>query len=682
MQQRLVQQRLVWTFQLFLALAICSVMGCGGGGSSTTRLTGDAAHRAAVIAGYQSFSAGVAYPFNTLKMIAPTGSAIRAGKSTALTAALRPWGLAPLSRHSGTTRATNLPYISGLNLYSDETPVVNGNTWTLNFFTDAAGTASAGNIVITLPANANGGTDYPSYPAQITMVINLTAGNLPCNGNVVVTFTGNTGKNTMTGKLTLARGPITFNIDLALDDSLNVTGTIVGQENGTTISLTNCTGNLFGTLSCDLSIQPYGWTGTATGSFVTGQFSTKVTTTTGNCTASIDSSGNLVIAYPDGKTETVTNPLAAALTTSSSGSSSSSTGTSGTGTSGTGSSGSGTSGTGSSGSGGTTGTTTPTYNAPLNLGAITPVQINTNGQILGISADSSKLPVFMQSSTATLQSLPGVTQPFQSGGFSALRMNNSGQIVGFGGNVGGAFWQSATSQPQLLSNGNSTAYAISDGGVIVGQTFDALSTPITTAWNDPKTPHTMTSLGIYDTPLGISSDGQIVGWTYSSNAITLSYWKSSSAAPTALATGALLSNPGTTSMSINASGQICATLGTSGNSNGGVYWASPTSAGQYLPGFDVPVTGSLASILDAAFSINASGVIVGSCFSSSFFPLNYHAVVWKNLKVQDLNTLIPTGTGWVLTSANAINDQGTIVGVGQLTVNGKQQTAAFLLTPK
>jgi hypothetical protein len=43
----------------------------------------------------------------------------------------------------------------------------------------------------------------------------------------------------------------------------------------------------------------------------------------------------------------------------------------------------------------------------------------------------------------------------------------------------------------------------------------------------------------------------------------------------------------------------------------------------------------------------------------------------------DLNSLIPAGSGWVLTGASAINDSGGIVGTG--VVNG--QAHAFLLTP-
>jgi probable HAF family extracellular repeat protein len=44
----------------------------------------------------------------------------------------------------------------------------------------------------------------------------------------------------------------------------------------------------------------------------------------------------------------------------------------------------------------------------------------------------------------------------------------------------------------------------------------------------------------------------------------------------------------------------------------------------------------------------------------------------------DLNSLIPAGSGWVLTSARGINDAGQIVGTG--TISGVQH--AFLLTPQ
>jgi len=46
--------------------------------------------------------------------------------------------------------------------------------------------------------------------------------------------------------------------------------------------------------------------------------------------------------------------------------------------------------------------------------------------------------------------------------------------------------------------------------------------------------------------------------------------------------------------------------------------------------------------------------------------------------MKDLNRLIPSGSGWVLSEATGINDAGQIVGSG--TVHGQQH--AFLLNPR
>lgn len=67
--------------------------------------------------------------------------------------------------------------------------------------------------------------------------------------------------------------------------------------------------------------------------------------------------------------------------------------------------------------------------------------------------------------------------------------------------------------------------------------------------------------------------------------------------------------------------------------------------------------------------INASGVVVGTSNNAAF--------IYKNAQMLDLNTLVPTMSGWYLSSAQAINDMGQIVGYG--THNGV--LAAFLLTP-
>jgi probable HAF family extracellular repeat protein len=71
-----------------------------------------------------------------------------------------------------------------------------------------------------------------------------------------------------------------------------------------------------------------------------------------------------------------------------------------------------------------------------------------------------------------------------------------------------------------------------------------------------------------------------------------------------------------------------------------------------------------------AFGINGQGLIVGGS--------NGHAFIYDATNgMRDLNSLVSSAPGWVLTEADSINDSGAIVGVG--TIGG--ETHAFLVTP-
>lgn len=80
-----------------------------------------------------------------------------------------------------------------------------------------------------------------------------------------------------------------------------------------------------------------------------------------------------------------------------------------------------------------------------------------------------------------------------------------------------------------------------------------------------------------------------------------------------------------------------------------------------------------------AHAINNRGRIVGGTYGfDGFVPSNpYHAFLWTNDTIKDLNSLIPADSGWELQTAQDINNFGKIVGYGKH--NG--QTKAFLLTP-
>jgi probable HAF family extracellular repeat protein len=85
--------------------------------------------------------------------------------------------------------------------------------------------------------------------------------------------------------------------------------------------------------------------------------------------------------------------------------------------------------------------------------------------------------------------------------------------------------------------------------------------------------------------------------------------------------------------------------------------------------------------LGEALAINSSAVVVGTFTPSG--TQKSDAALWQAgtngaYTVSDLNSLIPTGTGWVLISADAINDRGQIV-VEATQANGPDH--ALLLTP-
>src|SRR5204862_8077585 len=79
------------------------------------------------------------------------------------------------------------------------------------------------------------------------------------------------------------------------------------------------------------------------------------------------------------------------------------------------------------------------------------------------------------------------------------------------------------------------------------------------------------------------------------------------------------------------------------------------------------------------YGINGGGAVVGKLEPITVPPAGTgdHAFLYANGVLQDLNGLIPSGTGWVLNEARAINDNGYVV--GSATIGS--QSPAFLLVP-
>jgi probable HAF family extracellular repeat protein len=89
--------------------------------------------------------------------------------------------------------------------------------------------------------------------------------------------------------------------------------------------------------------------------------------------------------------------------------------------------------------------------------------------------------------------------------------------------------------------------------------------------------------------------------------------------------------------------------------------------------------GNLGGGTSFANSINSAGMIVGFSYVPAGSPVGIHAFLYCNGTLSDLNSQIPSSSGWTLIDAESINDSGQIVGYG-LNANGDHD--AFLLTPE
>src|SRR5262249_38278489 len=76
-----------------------------------------------------------------------------------------------------------------------------------------------------------------------------------------------------------------------------------------------------------------------------------------------------------------------------------------------------------------------------------------------------------------------------------------------------------------------------------------------------------------------------------------------------------------------------------------------------------------------AFGINNLGQVVGATDS---VERRLQAFLYDGNKMNNLNRLLPAGSGWELVTAKAINDRGQIVGEGII----KGERHAFILSPR
>jgi probable HAF family extracellular repeat protein len=242
-------------------------------------------------------------------------------------------------------------------------------------------------------------------------------------------------------------------------------------------------------------------------------------------------------------------------------------------------------------------------------------------------------------------------------------INASGSVVGWataatGSSVAHAFFYdgSMTDLGTLGGKGASGASAINDSGVIVGGALTHSGTQHAFSYFNRR----MTDLGtlsgtIGSNALAVNALGQAVGEAWDSSGNHRAFLYDS----TGIRDIGTLGGSQARAHAINKNGSIAGDASDSGGS-----W----HAFLYTSGLMVNL-GGLNGAGSAAYGINDWGDVVGSSGG--------HAFVYTDGAMTDLNTLIPAGSGWVLTDANGITNNGQIVGDG--TINGQQH--AYLFAP-
>jgi probable HAF family extracellular repeat protein len=286
-----------------------------------------------------------------------------------------------------------------------------------------------------------------------------------------------------------------------------------------------------------------------------------------------------------------------------------------------------------------------------------PLGINASGQVVG---DSGQLGFLYSGGTMSSVGLPGAT-------FSkALGINNSGQVVGWSdiNEAPEAFMYTGGATQDL---GNGEAYSINNSGQIVGQGMTGQQTLFTSGGqrniSDP--------IFCSGSACSINDSGLVAEYGNDAQGFPVSFiYNISNWSFTAVWSGTLVG--------INNSGQAVGSTGypaTYGPAT--IYNISNNSSLIIYPPTELGISTQTATSPDG---INDSGQVVGTIMaynSGMQTMVPYHAFLYSNGEATDLNSLIGPTSGWTLTEATAINDNGWIVGYG--TYDG--ETAGFLLTP-
>jgi probable HAF family extracellular repeat protein len=240
-------------------------------------------------------------------------------------------------------------------------------------------------------------------------------------------------------------------------------------------------------------------------------------------------------------------------------------------------------------------------------------------------------------------------------GRRARAVNDFGDAVGEAGGL--AYLWSADGTPTALAYG--AAHGINNAGQVVGEAAFDQGGLRAFLWQSDGIADLGTLGGGWSSAYAINDAGQVAGWAERGDGrIVAVRWE-----PGAVRELGTLGGPTSMAYGINEAGQV-------------VGYSSTVSGDDRAFLFD-PEDGMIAlgtlGGYSVAYDVDNSARVVGESLTAGG---RTHAFLWQDGRMVDLNELLPADSGWELTRALAINDQGEIAGEGML--QGKRR--AFLLS--
>lgn len=248
----------------------------------------------------------------------------------------------------------------------------------------------------------------------------------------------------------------------------------------------------------------------------------------------------------------------------------------------------------------------------------------------------------------------------------AWGINNHGHVVGQSEITTGsqyAFLHDGVRMNNLGTLGGeySLAYAVNDSGQVVGESMDFFEQTHACLWEKGKRYNIGDQIpGFGSGASDINKHGFIVGWSQEGEGVYAFLFKDGITTD--------VGHLGSGFSWANALNDLNQVVGVSENSE------FLTRAFLYRDGV-IRDLGTLGDDYSQAFDINNHGQVVGESLLDDSY--DYHAFLFENGAMFDLNHLIPYNPDWNLRSARGINDLNQIVGYGLHL----DQERAFLLEP-